>query len=57
MVGASREVGDGVAIDATGQHIGEASYWQDDGETVDVVDDKPIGEVQTVALSDGSGDS
>jgi hypothetical protein len=24
----------------TGQHISEAPYWQDNGETVDVVDDR-----------------
>jgi hypothetical protein len=31
---------EGPALDATGQHISEAPYWQDDGETVDVVDDR-----------------
>ena len=28
------------ALDATGQHISDAPYWQGDGETVDVVDDR-----------------
>jgi len=31
---------EGPALDKTGQHISEAPYWQDDGETVDVVDDR-----------------
>jgi hypothetical protein len=31
---------DGPAIDGTVQHISEAPHWQDDGETVDVVDDR-----------------
>lgn len=30
---------EGPALDATGQHISEAPYWQNKGETVDVVDD------------------
>jgi hypothetical protein len=48
---------DGPAVDATGQHISEAPYWQDDGETVDVVDDRldASGEtrVEDVPVPDG----
>ena len=41
-----REVGDGVGIDATYQHISEAPAYQDpDGETVDAVDDSEDGEM------------
>jgi len=29
------------------QSISEAPYWQGDGETVDVVDDEPVGEQTT----------
>jgi hypothetical protein len=42
-----REVGDGVGIDGTVQHLSEAPHWQDDGETVDVVDDTETGEETT----------
>ncbi|PSP81731.1 hypothetical protein BRC88_02230 [Halobacteriales archaeon QS_4_69_225] len=31
---------EGPALDGRGQHISEAPYWQDDGETVNVVDDR-----------------
>jgi hypothetical protein len=34
---------EGDALDGTVQYIGEAPHWQGDGETVDVVDDEPIG--------------
>lgn len=47
---------EGPAVDATGQHISEAPYWQD-GETVDVVDDRLDGggetRVEDVPLPDG----
>lgn len=50
---------EGPALDATGQHISEAPYWQDDGETVDVVDDRldADGEtrVEDVPVPDGRG--
>jgi len=35
----SRRSYDGPALDGRGQHISEAPFWQD-GETVDVVDDR-----------------
>lgn len=38
---------DGPALDGTVQHISEASYWQNDGETVDVIDDEAVGEETT----------
>ena len=31
---------DGDPVDGTVQYITEAPHWQDDGETVDVVDDR-----------------
>lgn len=37
----------GPALDATEQYLTEAPYWQGDGETVDVVDDTPLGEETT----------
>jgi len=44
MVVGERSV-DGVSIDAGYQHIAEAPAYQDpDGETVDVVDDRDVGE-------------
>jgi len=39
----SREY-DGPAIDAIGQHISDAPYWQGEGETVDIVTDDATGE-------------
>lgn len=46
MVGGTREVGDGVAIDGTVQHLDEAPHWQDsEGETLDVVDGEDAGEI------------
>ena len=48
---------EGAAIDGRGQHISEAPYWQDDGETVDVVDEDldSAGEesVENVPVPDG----
>ena len=46
MVAGKRSV-DGVGVDATMQSISEAPHWQGDGETVDVVDDTPVGEQTT----------
>jgi len=37
----------GPALDGTVQTLDEAPYWQGDGETVDVVDDTPVGEEST----------
>lgn len=37
---------DGPSLDGTVQYIGEAPHWQGDGETVDVVDDDPVGDEQ-----------
>ncbi|WP_232703504.1 hypothetical protein [Halobacterium wangiae] len=34
----------GPALDGTVQYITESPFWGGDGETVDVVDDEPIGE-------------
>jgi len=34
---------DGPPLDATGQHITEAPYWQDAGETVDVLGGDEVG--------------
>jgi len=46
MVAGERAVGDGVGIDGRVQQLSEAPYWQDDdGETVDVVDDTETGEI------------
>jgi hypothetical protein len=44
----------GPAIDGTVQHLSEAPHWQGDGETVDVVDDTPIGEetIENVPVPD-----
>lgn len=36
---------DGPALDGRVQYIGEAPRWDDDAETIDVVDDDPVGEV------------
>ena len=50
------EVGEGVDIDATYQHISEAPAYQDpDGETVGVVDDTETGEstAENVPVPDG----
>ena len=48
---------EGPAVDATGQLITEAPYWQDDGETVDVIDEDldSAGEesVENVPVPDG----
>jgi hypothetical protein len=58
MVVGERSVGDGVGIDATYQHIADAPAYNDsDGETVDVVDDDPVGEetVENVPVPDGGG--
>jgi hypothetical protein len=47
----------GPALDGTVQHLSEAPYWQDnDGETVDVVDDTAAGKETTenVPVPDGS---
>jgi len=39
---------EGPALDETVQHLSEAPHWQDDdGETVAVVDDEPVGEETT----------
>ena len=38
---------DGPAVDGTVQYLGEAPYWQGEGETVDIVDDTGTGEVTT----------
>jgi len=38
---------DGPAVDGTVQYLGEAPYWQGDGETVGVVDDTETGAVTT----------
>jgi hypothetical protein len=40
----SREY-EGPAVDGTDQYLSEAPHWNDDGETVDVVDDDPESEV------------
>jgi hypothetical protein len=49
---------DGPALDGTVQHISEATYWQGDGETVDVVDNTPVGEERTegVPVPDGGAE-
>ena len=46
---------EGPALDGTYQAITEAPYWQGDGETVDVVDNTPVGEATTedVPVPDG----
>ena len=53
---------DGPALDGTYQPISDAPYWQGEGETVDVVDDTPVGEsraedvpVPEVERPDGDG--
>lgn len=43
-MGASYE---GPALNGSAQYISDAPYWQGDGETVDVVDDTPVGETRT----------
>jgi hypothetical protein len=35
---------EGPALDGTVQYLGDAPHWQGEGETVDVVDDTPVGE-------------
>ncbi|MEA5387104.1 hypothetical protein VB779_08585 [Haloarculaceae archaeon H-GB11] len=47
MSGVSGRSYRGPAVDGTVQHIGEAPYWQNNGETVDVVDDADVGEERT----------
>lgn len=49
---------DGPALDGTVQYIGEAPYWNGDGETVEVVDDSECGEETTenVPVPDGRRD-
>ncbi|QLD84638.1 hypothetical protein HWV23_02835 [Natronomonas halophila] len=48
---------DGPALDGTVQHLSEAPYWQGDGETVDVVDDRVDGageeRTENVPVPDG----
>mgnify|MGYP006993518046 CR=1 FL=1 len=45
----------GPDYDGTVQYITEAPAWQGDGETVDIVDDAPVGEETTenVPVPDG----
>jgi hypothetical protein len=51
MVVGDRSV-EGVTIDAGYQHISEAPAYNDpDGETVEVVDDAPVGEERVVGVS------
>jgi len=40
VVAVSQRSYSGPALDATVQHLGDAPYWQADGETVDVIDDR-----------------
>jgi hypothetical protein len=47
---ANREY-EGAAVDGTVQYLGEAPYWQGDGETVDVVNDTETGEVTTEGVN------
>ena len=47
MSGVSQRSYRGPALDGTYQSINEAPHWQGDGETVDVVDDTPLGEERT----------
>lgn len=46
---------EGPALDGTVQYISEAPHWQGEGETVDVVDDRELGEetVEGVPVPDG----
>lgn len=63
MAVGKREVGDGVGIDATNQHIADAPAYNDpNGETVGVVDDTETGEetvegVDAARRPDGPGQS
>jgi len=43
---------EGPALDGTVQYLGEAPYHQGDGETVDVVDDEPVGEERVENIPD-----
>jgi len=43
---------EGPALDGTVQYLGDAPHWQGDGETVDVVDDTPLGEETTTNVPD-----
>ena len=47
MTSASYE---GDPLDGTVQYLGEAPYWQGDGETVDVIDDTEVGEVRAESV-------
>jgi len=49
VTGASYE---GDPLDGTVQYLGEAPYWQGDGETVAVVDDSETGEARTEGVPD-----
>jgi len=51
----SRRSYQGPALDGTYQPISEAPHWQGEGETVDVVDDAPVGEerAESVPVPDG----
>jgi hypothetical protein len=53
----ARRTYSGPALDGTVQHISEAPHWQDDGETVDVIDEDldSAGEesVENVPVPDG----
>lgn len=46
---------DGTPIDGTVQHLSEAPYWQGEGETVEVIDDAPVGEETVEDVPDLSG--
>jgi hypothetical protein len=46
---------EGPAVDETVQYLGEAPYWQGDGETVAVVDDTETGEISTEAVPEPDG--
>jgi hypothetical protein len=43
---------EGPALDGTVQYLGDAPHWQGDGETVDVVDDEPVGTETTTNVPD-----
>lgn len=47
---------DGPPLDGTVQHISEAPYWNNKGETVDVIDDEPAGEETTENVPDPISD-
>jgi hypothetical protein len=57
MVAGKRTVGDDVEIDHAWQYFQERPYGDPDGETVDVIDDRPVGETTTENVPAPTGES